>query len=101
MSFIDVYCATEYMIDNPPAGTVIQMALDAYCKGAAKVKGGTKNNVGNDSYESSNDGGQPHPSNWDSLTKEQRFAFESQQLEAFKAMFGMSGGVVRKGKGGA
>lgn len=98
---MDVYCATQYMIDNPPAGAVIQAVVEAYCKGASKGRKGSKSSAGNDNYESHDDGGQERPDNWDDLSKEEQFAWEKVQLEHLKAMFGMSGGVVRdKTKGG-
>lgn len=99
MSFLDVYCATKYVIDNPPAGAVIQAVVEAYCKGAAKGNKGNKSN-NNGSYESNDDGGQAKPDNWDELSKEEQFAWEEVQLKNLMAVFGMSGGVVRDRKKG-
>lgn len=95
------FCHIDYLHENPPAGGVIKKVVEAYCEGAKKSNKGHKTtSTSCDSYESSNDGGQQRPKNWDKLSKEQQFAWESQQLEALKAIFGMSGGIVRKGQKG-
>jgi hypothetical protein len=100
MSFMDVYCATKYVIDNPPAGAVIQAVVEAYCKGASKGKKGGSNSSNNSSYESNDDGGQAKPDDWDELSKEEQFKWEEVQLKNLMAVFGMSGGVVRDRKKG-
>lgn len=104
MTYLEVYCATVYVLENPPAGTVIKAVVEAYCEGSKGTKGRKRpssDNSSNESFESDNDGGELRPANWDELTKEQQYAWEKRQLDNLMAQFGMAGGVLRKGKKGA
>lgn len=106
MTLIEVYCCTDYIIENPPAGNVIKALAEAYVGG--KKKKAKNNRQQQDSSDDYDDGSTPRPKRPKSFKddkerlewEERNQKWEENQLSALIQIFGGSGGVVRKGKKG-
>lgn len=98
LSLLEVYGCIDYLIDNPPAGTMLKNFFEALGKSKPEKRSDSQYRQQTHWGETDEDGGMKRPKAF--ASDEDRKAWERRQLNALKRIFGGAGGVVAGSKAG-